>query len=119
QAVGVNELLVSPESLVAAGGPGPRVEVLVAANVGAVVIMMVAAGAIGRFVDTDPTIKMLALSFLMMVGIALMGEALKFHIPEGYIYFAMAFSVVVEMLNIRLRRKISQPVQLRKSGPAP
>jgi predicted tellurium resistance membrane protein TerC len=74
--------------------------------------MMFAAGAIGRFVDDHPTIKMLALSFLVLIGVALIAEGIDVHIPKGYIYFAMAFSVVVEMLNLRIRR--GRPVQLKK-----
>ena len=70
----------------------------------AVFIMMFAAKAIGDFVDNHPTIKMLALSFLTLVGFALMAEGMDLHIPKGYIYFAMAFSLVVEMINIRLRK---------------
>jgi len=69
------------------------------------VVMMFLAGPIGNFVDRHPTIKMLALSFLILIGVALIGEGLGFHIPKGYIYFAMAFSVAVEMLNIRMRKK--------------
>jgi predicted tellurium resistance membrane protein TerC len=75
--------------------------------------MMFAAGAIGRFVDAHPTIKMLALSFLVLIGVALIAEGIDVHIPKGYIYFAMAFSVVVEMLNLRIRRG-GRPVQLKK-----
>jgi predicted tellurium resistance membrane protein TerC len=70
----------------------------------AVLAMMLFAKAIGDFVEVHPTIKMLALSFLILIGVALIGEGLDLHIPKGYIYFAMAFSVVVEMLNIRVRR---------------
>jgi predicted tellurium resistance membrane protein TerC len=81
--------------------------------------MMFAAGAIGRFVDNHPTIKMLALSFLVLIGVALIAEGIDVHIPKGYIYFAMAFSVVVEMLNLRLRGS-TKPVHLHEPyGPAP
>jgi len=85
--------------------------------------MMVAAKPIGEFVDRHPTIKMLALSFLILVGFALVAEGLDFHVPKGYIYFAMAFSVAVEMLNIRIRARAavvkapSAPVHLRKRMP--
>ena len=75
---------------------------------------MLSAGAISAFVDRHPTVKMLALSFLVLVGVALVGEGLDLHIPKGYIYFAMAFSVVVEMLNLRLRRRRVAPVKLRR-----
>ena len=75
--------------------------------------MLFAARPIGEFVDRHPTIKMLALAFLIVVGLALVADGLEFHIPKGYIYFAMAFSVVVEMLNLRMRAKRA-PVKLRK-----
>jgi predicted tellurium resistance membrane protein TerC len=89
---------------------------MVAAIVIAVGVMMFAAKAIGDFVDRHPTIKMLALSFLTMVGMALMAEGLGFHVPKGYIYFAMAFSVAVEMLNLKLRSRMQRApvVRLRK-----
>jgi predicted tellurium resistance membrane protein TerC len=74
---------------------------------------MFAAGAIGRFVDDHPTIKMLALSFLVLIGVALIAEGVDVHIPKGYVYFAMAFSVSVEMLNIRIRGA-RKPVHLKK-----
>jgi predicted tellurium resistance membrane protein TerC len=76
-------------------------------------VMLFAAKPIGDFVDAHPTIKMLALAFLILVGMALVGEGFGMHIPKGYIYFAMAFSVAVEMLNLRLRKK-RQPVRLHK-----
>jgi len=82
--------------------------------------MMFAARSIGEFVDRHPTIKMLALAFLIIVGMALLADGFGFHVPRGYIYFAMAFSVAVEMLNIRLRERIaerSQSVRLHKSPP--
>jgi predicted tellurium resistance membrane protein TerC len=77
--------------------------------------MMFAAGAINDFVHRHPTIKMLALSFLLLIGLALVAEGLDHHIPKGYIYFAMAFSVFVEMLNIRARKKRAEPVKLREA----
>jgi predicted tellurium resistance membrane protein TerC len=80
----------------------------------AVGIMMFAAKPIGEFVDGHPTVKMLALSFLIMVGVTLMIEGFDVHVPKGYIYFAMAFSVTVEMLNLRLREKQSRPLKLHK-----
>ena len=78
----------------------------------AVVVMLIAAKSIGNFVDEHPTIKILALSFLILVGVTLMVEGFDVHVPKGYIYFAMAFSVAVEMLNIRMRRKRAIPVKL-------
>jgi predicted tellurium resistance membrane protein TerC len=86
---------------------------MIIAIVIAVGVMMVAAGAIGRFVDDHPTVKMLALSFLVLIGVALIAEGIDVHIPKGYIYFAMAFSVTVEMLNIRIRRARA-PLQLKR-----
>jgi predicted tellurium resistance membrane protein TerC len=79
-----------------------------------VVVMMLSAGFIGDFVERHPTIKMLALSFLLLVGFSLVGEGMDLHIPKGYIYFAKAFSVGVEMLNLRLRDRAASPVRLRK-----
>jgi predicted tellurium resistance membrane protein TerC len=88
---------------------------MIAAVVAAVLVMMFLAGPISNFVDRHPTIKMLALSFLILIGVALVGEGFGFHIPKGYVYFAMAFSVAVEMLNIRIRGKQrDEPVKLRK-----
>ena len=80
----------------------------------AVAVMLIAAKPIGAFVDEHPTVKILALSFLILVGVTLMVEGFDVHVPKGYIYFAMAFSVAVEMLNLRMRRKRLEPVKLRK-----
>jgi predicted tellurium resistance membrane protein TerC len=77
-------------------------------------VMMFSSGAIGGFVEKRPTIKMLALSFLVMIGVTLIAEGFEFHIPRGYIYFAMAFSVAVEMLNIKVRKRSAHPVKLHK-----
>jgi len=79
--------------------------------------MMLCAQAIGEFVENNPTIKMLALSFLILVGTALLGEGMGLHIPKGYIYFAMAFAVVVELLNLKMRKKAEEPVKLHKNSP--
>ena len=91
-----------------------HVPVMVLAIVIAVGVMMLSAKSIGDFVDRHPSVKMLALSFLILVGVALIGEGLDMHIPKGYIYFAMAFSVSVELLNMRARRKLPPPVHLHK-----
>jgi predicted tellurium resistance membrane protein TerC len=80
----------------------------------AVVVMLFAAKPIGDFVDAHPTIKILALAFLILVGVTLMVEGFDVHVPKGYIYFAMAFSVAVEMLNIQMRKKRAMPIRLRK-----
>jgi predicted tellurium resistance membrane protein TerC len=114
--IAVIDIVFSLDSVITAVGLADDVGVMILAIVIAVVVMMFAAGAIGRFVDDHPTIKMLALSFLVLIGLALIGEGVDLHIPKGYIYFAMAFSVLVEMLNIRIR-KSRKPVHLRKSTP--
>jgi len=106
----------SLDSVITAVGMAEHVPVMIIAIVLAVGVMMFSAGAIGRFVDQHPTVKMLALSFLVLVGMALIAEGIDLHIPKGYIYFAMAFSVAVEMLNLRVRRN-TRPVHLRKKTP--
>jgi predicted tellurium resistance membrane protein TerC len=110
--IGLIDIVFSLDSVITAVGLADDVGVMIVAIVIAVAVMMFAAGAIGRFVDEHPTVKMLALSFLVLIGVALIAEGVDVHIPKGYIYFAMAFSVVVEMLNIRIRR--GRPVQLKK-----
>ena len=111
--IAIIDIVFSLDSVITAVGMADQVEVMIAAVVVAVIVMMFLAGPIGNFVDRHPTIKMLALSFLILVGTALVGEGIGLHIPKGYIYFAMAFSVGVEMLNIRVRKRM-QPVRLRK-----
>jgi predicted tellurium resistance membrane protein TerC len=91
------------------------VEIMIAAVVVAVIVMMLAAGAISAFVEDHPTVKMLALAFLILIGFTLMGEGLDMHTPKGYIYFAMAFSFGVEMLNIRAKKTRTDHVTLRKA----
>ena len=86
---------------------------MVAAVIAAVLLMMVFAGAIGRFVSTHPTVKMLALAFLFVIGVVLIADGFDHHVPKGYVYFAMAFSVCVEMLNLRVRKRAARPVELR------
>jgi predicted tellurium resistance membrane protein TerC len=98
------DLVFSLDSIITAVGMVDDVRVMIAAVIASVALMMAFAGVIGRFVSRHPTIKMLALSFLLMIGVALIADGLDFHVPKGYIYFAMAFSVAVEMLNLRLRR---------------
>jgi predicted tellurium resistance membrane protein TerC len=111
--IGIIDIVFSLDSVITAVGLVDHLSVMIIAIVIAVGVMMFAAGAIGRFVDDHPTIKMLALSFLVLIGLALIAEGVDVHIPKGYIYFAMAFSVLVEMLNIRIRRG-RQPMQLKK-----
>ena len=101
----VVDMVFSLDSIITAVGMVDQVEVMIAAVVVSVALMMVFAGAIGRFVNQHPTIKMLALAFLVVVGVVLIAEGFDQHVPKGYIYFAMAFSVCVEMLNIRMRRR--------------
>jgi predicted tellurium resistance membrane protein TerC len=112
--IAIIDIVFSLDSVITAVGMADHVEVMIAAVVAAVLVMMFLAGPISNFVDRHPTIKMLALSFLILIGMALVGEGLGFHIPKGYIYFAMAFSVVVEMLNMQLRKRMVAPVKLRK-----
>jgi predicted tellurium resistance membrane protein TerC len=100
----VIDLVFSLDSIITAVGMVDDVRVMIAAVIASVALMLLFAGAIGRFVSKHPTVKMLALSFLIMIGMALVADGLDFHVPKGYIYFAMAFSVAVEMLNLRLRR---------------
>ena len=111
--IAIIDIVFSLDSVITAVGMADHVEVMIAAVVVAVLVMMFLAGPISDFVDRHPTIKMLALSFLILIGTALVGEGIGFHIPKGYIYFAMAFSVGVEMLNIRVRKRL-EPVKLRK-----
>ena len=111
--IAIIDIVFSLDSVITAVGMVTQIPVMVLAIVIAVGIMMFAAKPIGDFVDSHPTIKMLALSFLILIGVALVGEGFELHIPKGYIYFAMAFAVVVEMLNLRLRGK-RQPMKLRK-----
>ena len=111
--IAIVDIVFSLDSVITAVGMVNEVAVMVLAIVIAVGIMMFAAKPIGDYVDSHPTIKMLALSFLILIGVALIGEGFELHIPKGYIYFSMAFAMAVEMLNLRLRRK-RQPIKLRK-----
>jgi predicted tellurium resistance membrane protein TerC len=111
--IAVIDIVFSLDSVITAVGMVSDIPVMVLAIVIAVAIMMFAAKPIGDFVDQHPTIKMLALAFLILIGVALIGEGIDLHIPKGYIYFAMAFAFGVEMLNLRLR-KARKPIQLRK-----
>jgi predicted tellurium resistance membrane protein TerC len=108
------DIVFSLDSVITAVGMVDHVSIMIAANVIALLIMLVASGPISAFVDRHPTIKMLALSFLLLIGTNLVAEGIGMHIPKGYTYFAMGFSVLVEMLNIQLRKK-SQPVHLHRN----
>ncbi len=112
----VIDLVFSLDSIITAVGMVDRVEIMIAAVIASVGMMMVFARAIGEFVSNHPSIKMLALSFLVVVGVVLIAEGFEHHIPKGYIYFAMAFSVVVEMLNIHFRKRNAQVVALKKAS---
>ena len=111
--IAVLDIVFSLDSVITAVGLVEHVSLMAVAIVLAVGVMLLAAEPIGDFVDRHPTIKMLALSFLILVGLTLLVEGFDVHVPKGYIYFAMAFSVAVEMLNIRMRRKAA-PIKLRK-----
>jgi predicted tellurium resistance membrane protein TerC len=108
------DIVFSLDSVITAVGMAEDLGVMIAAVVIAVLVMMVSAGAISSFVERHPTVKMLALSFLLLIGVSLIGEGLDQHIPKGYIYFAMGFSIFVEMINLRVRKK-SEPVHLHQS----
>jgi predicted tellurium resistance membrane protein TerC len=107
------DIVFSLDSIITAVGMVDQVAVMVAAVVASVALMMAFAGGIGRFVSEHPTIKVLALAFLFVIGVVLIADGFDHHIPKGYVYFAMAFSVGVEMLNIRVRRRAVRPVELR------
>jgi predicted tellurium resistance membrane protein TerC len=108
------DMVFSLDSIITAVGMVDEVSVMIAAVIASVGLMMLFAKAIGDFVSAHPSIKMLALSFLLVVGVMLMAEGFDHKVPKGYIYFAMAFSVAVEMLNIRMRKKTVKPVDLHE-----
>ncbi|MFN0003268.1 MAG: TerC family protein [Pseudohongiellaceae bacterium] len=103
--IGLLDIVFSLDSVITAVGLVQELAIMVIAIVGAVGVMMFSAASIGDFIDKHPTIKMLALSFLMMIGLTLFIEGFDVHVPKGYIYFAMAFSVLVEVLNIQVRKR--------------
>ena len=106
------DIVFSLDSVITAVGLVDQVSLMAIAIILAVLVMLVAAKTIGDFVDGHPTIKILALSFLILVGVTLMVEGFGVHVPKGYIYFAMAFSVTVEILNLRMRKRQAEPVKL-------
>ena len=112
--IAILDIVFSLDSVITAVGLVDHVSIMAIAIILAVAVMLAAAKPIGDFVDEHPTIKILALSFLILVGVTLMVEGFDVHVPKGYIYFAMAFSVAVEMLNIRMRKLRSEPVKLHK-----
>ena len=111
----VVDMVFSLDSIITAVGMVDQLAVMITAVVVSVALMMLFAAAIGRFVNEHPTIKMLALAFLVVVGVVLIAEGFDQHVPKGYIYFAMAFSVGVEMLNIRMRKRPKKPAQLKSA----
>ena len=111
----VIDIVFSFDSIITAVGMARDIAVMIAAVIASVGLMMVFAGGISKFVSSHPTVKMLALSFLLVIGILLIADGLDHHVPKGYIYFAMAFSVLVEMMNIRVRKKSAKPVKLHEA----
>jgi predicted tellurium resistance membrane protein TerC len=107
------DIVFSLDSVITAVGMADHVEIMIAAVIIAVIIMMVSANAISNFVNNHPTVKMLALSFLLLIGVSLLAEGFDQHIPKGYIYFAMAFSILVEMLNLKMKKNSKPPIELR------
>ena len=112
--IAILDIVFSLDSVITAVGLVEHIEIMAIAIILAVLVMLMAAKSIGDFVDEHPTIKILALSFLILVGVTLMVEGFDVHVPKGYIYFAMAFSVAVEMINIRVRKIRAVPVKLHK-----
>jgi predicted tellurium resistance membrane protein TerC len=108
------DIVFSLDSVITAVGMAEHISIMILAVVAAVGVMLFASGAISDFVDRHPTVKMLALAFLLLIGVSLMAEGFHHHIPKGYIYFAMAFSVFVELINLRVRAK-GAPVQLHQA----
>jgi len=115
--IAVMDMVFSLDSVITAVGMARDVPVMVIAIMIAVGVMMLAAKSIGDFVDNHPSIKILALSFLILIGVALIGEGLEMHIPKGYIYFAMAFSVTIEILNHRMRKRQEEAPRANGSSP--
>lgn len=112
----VLDIVFSLDSVITAIGMAEHVEIMIAAVIIAVIIMMVSADAISGFVNNHPTVKMLALSFLLLIGVSLLAEGLDQHIPKGYIYFAMAFSILVELLNLKMKKNSGKPLQLKNKA---
>ncbi len=115
--IAILDIVFSLDSVITAVGLVSQVPIMATAIIIAVGVMLFAAKPIGDFVDNHPTIKILALSFLVIVGFTLMVEGFEVHVPKGYIYFAMAFSLGVEMINIKMRKNADRPVELRKDYP--
>jgi predicted tellurium resistance membrane protein TerC len=112
--IAILDIVFSLDSVITAVGLVRQLSIMAIAIVAAVAVMLFAARPIGDFVDAHPTIRILALAFLILVGVTLILEGFDVHVPKGYIYFSMAFSVAVEMLNLRMRRRLQAPLHLHK-----
>jgi predicted tellurium resistance membrane protein TerC len=112
--IAIIDLVFSFDSIITAVGMVDQVGVMIAAVIVSVLLMMAFAGRIGRVVSAHPTIKMLALAFLLVIGVVLIADGFDHHVPKGYVYFAMAFSVTVELLNIRMRKRAVPPAELHE-----
>jgi predicted tellurium resistance membrane protein TerC len=108
------DIVFSLDSVITAVGMADDIAIMVAAVVLSVIVMMFSAASVSAFVNRHPTVKVLALSFLLLIGVSLVGDGLGMHIPKGYIYFAMGFSVFVEMINLRVRKVAAEPVRLHQ-----
>jgi predicted tellurium resistance membrane protein TerC len=115
--IGIIDIVFSLDSVITAVGMAQHLSIMVAAVVISMIVMLIAAGPLSNFVSNHPTVKMLALAFLLLIGTTLVAEGVGFHFPKGYIYAAMAFSVLVEGLNLFARRRRSKPVKLRTPEP--
>lgn len=112
--IAILDIVFSLDSVITAIGLAEHIEIMIAAIVVAVLVMMVSSAVISEFVDEHPTVKMLALSFLILIGVALIADGFDLHIPKGYIYFSLAFSLFVEALNMNMRKRRRRPVKLRR-----
>jgi predicted tellurium resistance membrane protein TerC len=112
--IAIIDIVFSFDSIITAVGMVDQIEVMMAAVIVSVLLMMAFAGGIGRVVSAHPTIKMLALAFLLVIGVVLIADGFDHHVPKGYVYFAMAFSVAVELLNIRMRKRAVRPAELHE-----
>ena len=116
--IAIIDIVFSLDSVITAVGMVRNIPVMVAAIVLAVLVMIFASNPVGEFIDRNPTIRMLALAFIMMIGVVLVAEGIDVHIPRGYIYFAMAFSAVVEALNLRAKREKARRYRRRSEDQA-
>src|SRR5262245_25681726 len=113
--IAILDIVFSLDSVITAVGMARQIPVMITAVVLSVIVMFFFSGPLSSFVDRHPTVKMLALSFLLLIGMSLVAEGLHQHIPKGYLYFAMGFSVLVEALNLRVRARHAEPVRLREA----